>query len=112
MFLDRQDALRNATWVSFFTHGTGANQYGERVFEDTLVGSAYCRTEIGSMAPKRRQDGTFTVETRHITVDDVHVFRPEVAHVEIGGTGYKVEAWWGGNNITGRTLLRTVRLIG
>jgi hypothetical protein len=112
MFIDHQDNSPSVSWATIYCHGSSVNEYGERLFGSSLVGSAYCRMEVGNMHQRRMADGTFPVETRNVLVDDIFSFNPYTATVSVDGTGYKVESSWGGSNLTGRTLLKVVRLLG
>jgi len=112
MFVNLLGSGQSTTWVEFYDKGIEINEYGEKVFGSSLVGSALCVVIPDDVVMKRTENGVIRVNDVYVHFPASMDVEPERTLVRIDGTAYNMLYIYDGAGITGTRYARLMEIVG
>ena len=98
--------------AEFYSTGEEVNEYGEKVFGSSLIGSCYCLFIPDSTNVNPTRDGIIVADDAYIHYPSSMSFKPETTIVTVDGERYNVIWIQDGSLSTGMNYARLMRIVG
>lgn len=105
-------ASKNRYWVTFTDTGSTLNEYGEKTWGSSLIGSAYCVVLDSGTKTRRAQEGVFEEEGYEVHCNNNLPVVENRTRATIFGSSYVIRKKYNSRAMFGTMFMDAVRTIG